>query len=113
MTPPAATQAGQLLRLPLSSLLPEQGRRVASPWGELAVFLLEDGSVRAILNRCPHRQGSLAEGIVAGNFVFCTQHDWKICLSDGQAQAPDHGCTQVFHTKVEGQDLLISKEDLA
>jgi nitrite reductase (NADH) small subunit len=100
------------LRVSLLGLKPLQGRRVASSLGELALFRLSDGTVRALLNRCPHRGGSLAEGIVSGDFVFCTQHDWKICLSDGQAQAPDKGCVQYFAVEIQGDDAVIKLEGL-
>lgn len=99
------------IRVPLEGLLPLQGRRVASPLGELALFRLSDGSLRAVLNRCPHKGGSLAEGIVSKDFVFCTQHDWKICLSDGQAQAPDSGCVKAFRVRSDGGDAVIELGD--
>lgn len=89
------------LSLPYASLLPEQGRRVRVGSRELAVFRLADGEVRCVENRCPHKGGSLAEGIVAGQDVYCTQHDWRICLRDGQAQAPDHGCVRTHACRVE------------
>jgi nitrite reductase (NADH) small subunit len=98
--------AGEI-RVPLAGLNPLQGRRVPSPAGELALFMLSDGGLRAVLNRCPHRSGTLAEGIVSGDFVFCTQHDWKICLSDGQAQAPDKGCVRAFAVRAEGGYAVI------
>jgi nitrite reductase (NADH) small subunit len=87
-----------------------QGRRIPTPIGEIALFLLSDGSLRALLNKCPHKGGSLAEGIVSSDFVFCTQHDWKICLSDGQAQAPDKGCVQSFKVRVEDGHAVVSLE---
>jgi nitrite reductase (NADH) small subunit len=88
--------------VPYDSLLPQQGRRVQAGSRELAVFRLEDGEVLCVENRCPHKGGSLAEGIVAGSDVYCTQHDWRICLRDGQAQAPDHGCVRTHPCRVEG-----------
>jgi nitrite reductase (NADH) small subunit len=98
------------IRVPLSGLIPLQGRRVESPLGELALFRLSDGGLRAVLNSCPHKGGSLAEGIVSGDFVFCTQHDWKICLKDGEAQAPDKGCVKAFTVRAEGGDAIIELE---
>ena len=95
------------VRVPVQGLSPQHGRRVPSPLGEIALFLLSDGSLKAVLNRCPHKGGSLAEGIVSSDFVFCTQHDWKICLSDGRAQAPDVGCVQAFKVRREGGDAVI------
>ena len=87
--------------VPYDNLLPQQGRRVQAGSRELAVFRLEDGEVLCVENRCPHKGGSLAEGIVAGAHVYCTQHDWRICLRDGQAQAPDHGCVRTHPCRVE------------
>lgn len=98
------------LKVPLEGLIPQQGRRVASPWGEVAVFLLSNGEPRALLNRCPHKGGTLAEGIVCGEYVFCTQHDWKICLKDGKAAPPDSGSTPVFKAGIVGQHVVIQKE---
>lgn len=37
---------------------------------EIAVFKLSSGSIRAVENRCPHKGGVLAEGVVSGEFVF-------------------------------------------
>ncbi|WP_199615326.1 nitrite reductase small subunit NirD [Paenibacillus alkalitolerans] len=63
---------------------------------ELAVFRLADGTVRVIENRCPHKNGVLAEGLVSGSFVFCPLHDRKISLDDGMVQKPDTGCVRTF-----------------
>jgi nitrite reductase (NADH) small subunit len=95
------------VKVPLQGLMPQQGKRVASPWGELALFLLSNGEPRVVLNRCPHKAGTLAEGIVCGEYVFCTQHDWKICLKDGKAAPPDVGSTPVFKAKIQGEDVII------
>lgn len=100
-----------VVRVLLDALLQRQGRRVPSPWGELAVFLLSDGSPRALLNRCPHKSGSLAEGIVCGRHVYCTQHDWKICLDDGKAAAPDLGATRAFKASIIGGAVVIEAGD--
>ncbi|MGH7442255.1 MAG: Rieske 2Fe-2S domain-containing protein, partial [bacterium] len=108
---PAPDLEGAVFRVPLDALLRKQGRRVASPWGELAVFLLSDGSARAVLNRCPHRGGSLAEGIVCGSHVFCTQHDWEICLDTGRAGPPDEGTVRAFRASVSGDSVLVTAED--
>ena len=111
MKPATQDQGLKEIRLPLEGLKALAGRRVQSPRGELALFLLSDGSLRAVLNSCPHRGGSLAEGIVSKDSVFCTQHDWKICLSDGQAQAPDKGCVKTFPVRSDGSYAVISLED--
>ncbi len=68
---------------------------------ELAVFRLGDDTVRAVENRCPHKNGVLAEGMVSGHYVFCPMHDRKIDLCDGQVQKPDDGCVKTFATSIE------------
>jgi nitrite reductase (NADH) small subunit len=74
---------------------------------EIAVFKLENGNIRAIENRCPHKGGVLAEGIVSGEHVFCPMHDWKISVKDGKVQAPDVGCVQSYPVEVKGDRVFI------
>lgn len=82
--------------------LPERlGKIVMAGGRELAVFKLSDSTVRAVENRCPHKNGVLSEGMVSGEFVFCPMHDWKISLTDGKVQSPDIGCVQSYTTVVE------------
>lgn len=93
---------GKLTDLPL-----KLGKTVMIGDKELAVFKLENGDIRAIENRCPHKGGVLAEGIVSGEFVFCPMHDWKICVSDGKVQAPDVGCVQSYPVEVQEDQIYI------
>jgi nitrite reductase (NADH) small subunit len=67
---------------------------------EIAVFKLSNQTVKAIENRCPHKNGKLAEGIVCDQHVFCPLHDWKINLHDGCVQEPDQGQVRTFHVEV-------------
>lgn len=55
----------------------------------IAVFRGEDGVVRAIENRCAHRQLRLSEGQVEGNELMCTYHGWSY-NGDGD-------CTHISH----------------
>ncbi|MGP7817130.1 nitrite reductase small subunit NirD [Niallia sp. 01092] len=81
--------------------LPKQiGKDVQVKGQSIALFHLSEGNVRAISNRCPHKNGPLAEGIVSGEFVFCPLHDWKISLMTGEVQKPDNGCVETFETKI-------------
>ncbi|MDR7236623.1 nitrite reductase small subunit NirD [Neobacillus drentensis] len=74
---------------------------------EVAVFKLLNGSIRAVENRCPHKGGVLSEGMVSGEFVFCPMHDWKICLDNGEVQAPDTGCVKTYQTKIDGEEVFL------
>nr|WP_106780734.1 nitrite reductase small subunit NirD [Lysinibacillus timonensis] len=74
---------------------------------EIALFRLTNGEFHAIENRCPHKGGVLVEGLVCGQHVFCPMHDWKIDVTTGKVQEPDHGCVNTFEVAVEGDDVYI------
>ncbi len=83
--------------------IPVLGSRVVNSQahGSIAIFRNGDGEVFALRDRCPHKAGPLSQGIVHGTTVTCPLHSWKIQLEDGQAIAPDVGCTKHFPCKVE------------
>lgn len=74
---------------------------------ELALFRLSNDHVYAVENRCPHRGGDLSQGIVSGEFLFCPMHDWKICMRDGNVQAPDHGCVKTYKVEIENEKIYV------
>jgi len=82
--------------------IPRQGSRVVEVEdGSIAVFRTNDDQVFAVRDACPHQQGPLSQGIVAGHTVTCPLHNWKINLESGEALAPDDGCTNTYAAKVE------------
>ena len=84
-------------------------RRSAGP--DIALFRTSEGEVFALLDRCPHKGGPLSQGIVFGRHVACPLHNWAISLEDGQARAPDAGCTVKFAVRVaDGQVMLDADE---
>ncbi len=89
-------------------------RRVARARGlDVAVFRNDAGDVFALLDRCPHKGGPLSQGIVFGTHVACPMHNWTIGLCDGQASAPDEGCTPKFAVKVEDGAVYLDAAELA
>ena len=88
-------------------------RRVTRPLGpDVAVFRNDVGGVFALLDRCPHKGGPLSQGIVFGTQVACPMHNWTIGLCDGQALAPDEGCTPKFAVKVEDGGVYLDALEL-
>jgi len=88
-------------------------RRVTRPQGlDVAVFRNDAGAVFALLDRCPHKGGPLSQGIVFGTHVACPLHNWTIGLCDGQASAPDEGCTPKFAVKVEDGAVYLDAREL-
>ena len=87
-------------------------RRVTRATGAaVAIFRTAADRVHAVLDRCPHKGGPLSQGIVFGDSVACPLHNWTISLLDGQAAAPDVGCTPRFAVQVvDGQVFLDAHE---
>ena len=88
-------------------------RRVARAQGlDVAVFRNSEDQVFALLDRCPHKGGPLSQGIVFGTSVACPLHNWTIGLCDGQASAPDEGCTPQFSVKLDGDQVFLNSAEL-
>jgi nitrite reductase (NADH) small subunit len=89
--------------------IPRQGARtVATPRGAIAVFRTLDDRVFALDDRCPHKGGTLSQGIVHGEFVTCPLHNWIIHLVNGRAVEPDEGCVHVVPVRLEGRRILLA-----
>lgn len=83
-----------------ASAIPQQGARtLQTETDRIAIFRTLDDQVFALLDRCPHKQGPLAQGIVHGHLVTCPLHNMVFSLETGEAQGPDDGCA----AKVECQ----------
>jgi len=88
-------------------------RRVARDQGlDVAVFRNSQDEVFALLDRCPHKGGPLSQGIVFGTHVACPLHNWSIGLCDGQASAPDEGCTPKFSVRLDEGQVYLKADEL-
>ncbi|EGQ4052864.1 nitrite reductase small subunit NirD [Staphylococcus pseudintermedius] len=91
----------------LTDLEPLIGKKVYVGETPVALFLTEDGDIKAIHNVCPHQQGPLSEGTVSEHYVFCPLHDQKIDLNTGEVQEPDEGCVATYPVEVVNGDIYI------
>ena len=81
---------------------PRQGRSVTIGGKELAIFNV-NGRFLTVDNRCPHKGGPLADGIVAGTTIVCPLHGWRFDLESGiAARSTAPACVSTFPTRVEG-----------
>jgi nitrite reductase (NADH) small subunit len=85
-----------------------QGRAVKVGSREIAIFNLGDRFL-AVDNRCPHKGGPLADGIVSGAAVVCPLHAWKVSLETGEGlnSASASSCVDTFRTRVEHGVILV------
>jgi nitrite reductase (NADH) small subunit len=88
---------------------PREGRSVTVEGREIAVFNLGGDRFLATLNRCPHKAGPLADGIVAGNSVVCPLHGWKISLETGRVDRPSGqtACVETFPARIDNGTVVL------
>lgn len=91
--------------------LPALGARTLPVQGgeEIAIFHTANNEVYALINKCPHKQGPLSQGIVHGTIVTCPLHNWNISLVTGEALGGDEGCVPTIPVKIDGGRILISR----
>lgn len=90
-----------------------QGRVVRLGSLELAIFNL-GGAFRAVQSRCPHKQGPLADGIVAGDDIICPLHNWRMSLDSGFVKSPaDHAetCLKTYPCRLEDGLVQVAVPD--
>lgn len=88
--------------------IPQQGSRVVALGSEpIAVFRTLSDDVFALVDRCPHKNGPLSQGIVHGRSVTCPLHNWVIDLASGEAQGPDEGCAGHIPLRQDKGRLLL------
>jgi len=91
--------------------IPALGSRVVRrAGGDIAVFRAEGDRVFALDNKCPHKGGPLADGIVHGCRVTCPMHNWVLELETGEAVAPDEGRARVWPVRVEDGVIYLKLE---
>src|SRR5262245_2694721 len=85
-----------------------EGRAVHIAGHDIAIFNLGDRFL-AVENKCPHRSGPLADGIVSGHTVVCPLHAWRVDLESGQVRdrAEETPCVKTFTTKVRDSVLML------
>jgi len=78
-----------------------EGRAVEIDGRDIAIFNLGERFL-AIENRCPHRGGPLADGIVSGGTVVCPLHAWKVHLEEGSVVKPqEHACVATYPVRID------------
>lgn len=87
-----------------------QGKRVCFSDFDVAVFNLGQ-EFRAVENRCPHRGGPLAEGIVAADSVFCPLHSLKVSLNTGCALNGGEGQVKCYPVQIFKNRVWIAFEE--
>jgi nitrite reductase (NADH) small subunit len=85
-----------------------EGRSIQISGHEIAIFNLGDRFL-AVENRCPHRGGPLADGIVSGRTVVCPLHAWKVDLETGRvtSRPEESPCVKSFPAAVRDGVVML------
>jgi len=85
-----------------------EGRSIQIAGHEIAIFNLGDRFL-AVENRCPHRGGPLADGIVSGRTVVCPLHNWKVDLETGRVtnRPEENPCVKSFPAAVRDGVVML------
>ena len=75
---------------------------------DIAIFRSRAGAVHAVENRCPHRGGPLADGMLAGDRVVCPFHGFRYDLHTGECDQPASCAARTFSARVHNGWVLLS-----
>ncbi len=108
---PSATQSNSealLVRVCTLEELPVGLGRAFSIGGRtLAFFRTRAGRVFAVNNRCPHKGGPLAEGMLAGDSVVCPLHAFRFELGTGDCDQPGTCPVQAYPVTLENDEVFV------
>lgn len=94
-----------------TDLSDEEGHVVKVGEVEIALFLGDDGAVRAVNNLCPHRGGPLAEGFAEDGVVSCPWHGWEFDLATGKSKHREDVQVACYTARVDGDDVIVAVGD--
>ena len=97
----ATINVGDIGKVPLG-----QGFCFIAGREEIAVFRQRDGRLFATQNRCPHREGALAEGLLGAGKIICPLHAHVFDLSTGQGPV-EKECITVFQVREKDGQILV------
>ena len=84
-------------------------RRARSAGARSRCSAPREREVHAIQARCPHANGPLADGILAGGKVTCPLHAWKVDVATGEATSPAGNCdsVQTYAVELRGDEVWV------
>jgi len=86
-----------------------EGRCVSFGEHRVAVFNL-GGTIRAVQNTCPHKQGPLSDGMIVGESIVCPLHTRAFDLKTGAALKEGEGQLRVYPVKVIDGRVFVAFE---
>lgn len=76
----------------------------------LALFRTRRGGVFAVENRCPHKGGPLAEGMLAGDAVVCPLHAFRFDMQSGACDQPGACAVKTYAVVQRDGDVFLDMD---
>jgi nitrite reductase (NADH) small subunit len=92
---------------PVSDLTPGEGRTYVVQNRQVAVFLLSDGTVRAMDAVCPHRGGPLADGQIDAGGVMCPLHQYAFSFDTGACASESVGSVRTYTASIRDGSVVV------
>ncbi|EFV13960.1 Rieske (2Fe-2S) protein [Segniliparus rugosus] len=92
----------------VADLTPGEGRAYVVDGAQIAVFLLDNGELRATSATCPHKAGPIADGQVDLGVVVCPLHQYAFSLASGLCTSEGVGRLAVHSAWAENGRILVS-----
>jgi len=73
----------------------------------IALFRTRRGGVFAVDNRCPHKGGPLADGMLAGDSVVCPLHAFRFELATGACDQPGTCAVKHYPIEIRGTEVFL------
>ncbi len=102
-----ATMDRQVAVGSVTDLTPGEGRTYVVDGHQIAVFLLSDGTVRAMDAVCPHKAGPLADGQIDGAVVTCPLHQYAFRFDSGACTTETVAPVRVYPAQVSGGTVIV------
>ncbi|WP_213572282.1 Rieske 2Fe-2S domain-containing protein [Rhodococcus sp. USK13] len=100
--------ASEIALGPVHDLTPGEGRTYVVQGRQVAVFLLSDGTVRAMDAVCPHKGGPLADGQIDDAVVMCPLHQYAFSFDTGACTSEGVESVRTYPASVRGGILTLS-----
>ena len=94
---------------PTSQVPIGQGRCFVVQGHAIAVFRSRKEEIFAVENRCPHRGGPLADGVIGSGKVICPLHGHKFDLATGMGSEARE-CVRTFKVWSDDGQLMMENE---
>ena len=100
----------EILIAPPDTFLPGQSRLLEYGDQRVALFNVA-GTVHAVDDTCPHRQGPLSEGYLDGFLITCPWHGWQFDVRDGRCDTVSRHSVRTYPVRVDETGVYVTLPD--